>query len=164
MSLYQKWQDMIENISDETYDAFWFEYSSAEIEIYTDILENSSETRSGTFDELAKKYDVEPTIFMGFLDGVNASLKEPLSIETVEESTNITLSIDFEKLYFNMLAADADHLYTLPPWEHLLSEEKQQEILKTYKRSKIFVKEETPGRNDPCICGSGKKYKKCCGA
>jgi uncharacterized protein len=22
---------------------------------------------------------------------------------------------------------------------------------------------ETPGRNDPCTCGSGKKYKKCCG-
>jgi SEC-C motif-containing protein len=21
----------------------------------------------------------------------------------------------------------------------------------------------TPGRNDPCSCGSGKKYKKCCG-
>ena len=21
-----------------------------------------------------------------------------------------------------------------------------------------------PGRNDPCNCGSGKKYKKCCGA
>jgi len=21
----------------------------------------------------------------------------------------------------------------------------------------------TVGRNDPCICGSGKKYKKCCG-
>jgi len=20
-----------------------------------------------------------------------------------------------------------------------------------------------PGRNDPCPCGSGKKYKKCCG-
>lgn len=25
-------------------------------------------------------------------------------------------------------------------------------------------KEATPGRNDPCACGSGKKYKKCCGA
>jgi len=23
--------------------------------------------------------------------------------------------------------------------------------------------EATPGRNDPCPCGSGKKYKKCCG-
>jgi uncharacterized protein len=22
----------------------------------------------------------------------------------------------------------------------------------------------TPGRNDPCPCGSGKKYKKCCAA
>ena len=25
-------------------------------------------------------------------------------------------------------------------------------------------KEATPGRNDPCPCGSGKKYKKCHGA
>lgn len=24
--------------------------------------------------------------------------------------------------------------------------------------------EETIGRNDPCPCGSGKKFKKCCGA
>jgi SEC-C motif-containing protein len=24
-------------------------------------------------------------------------------------------------------------------------------------------KEQTVGRNDPCPCGSGKKYKKCCG-
>lgn len=26
-----------------------------------------------------------------------------------------------------------------------------------------FVREEKIGRNDPCPCGSGKKYKKCCG-
>jgi preprotein translocase subunit SecA len=25
-------------------------------------------------------------------------------------------------------------------------------------------KERKAGRNDPCPCGSGKKYKKCCGA
>ena len=24
-------------------------------------------------------------------------------------------------------------------------------------------KADKPGRNDPCPCGSGKKYKKCCG-
>jgi preprotein translocase subunit SecA len=23
--------------------------------------------------------------------------------------------------------------------------------------------QKTPGRNDPCPCGSGKKYKHCCG-
>jgi uncharacterized protein len=27
-----------------------------------------------------------------------------------------------------------------------------------------YIKTATPGRNDPCPCGSGKKYKKCCGA
>jgi uncharacterized protein len=26
------------------------------------------------------------------------------------------------------------------------------------------IKAATPGRNDPCPCGSGQKYKKCCGA
>lgn len=26
------------------------------------------------------------------------------------------------------------------------------------------IREDTPGRNDACGCGSGKKYKKCCGA
>lgn len=25
-----------------------------------------------------------------------------------------------------------------------------------------LVLEKTPSRNDPCSCGSGKKYKKCC--
>jgi len=27
----------------------------------------------------------------------------------------------------------------------------------------ILPAEKEPGRNDPCSCGSGKKYKKCCG-
>ena len=27
-----------------------------------------------------------------------------------------------------------------------------------------LVKKKKVGRNDPCPCGSGKKYKKCCGA
>jgi preprotein translocase subunit SecA len=34
------------------------------------------------------------------------------------------------------------------------------------KESSEPVKRKGPqiGRNDPCPCGSGKKYKKCCGA
>lgn len=31
-------------------------------------------------------------------------------------------------------------------------------------RIETMHKVTTPGRNDPCSCGSGKKYKKCCGA
>ncbi|ELR71515.1 hypothetical protein C900_02578 [Fulvivirga imtechensis AK7] len=31
-----------------------------------------------------------------------------------------------------------------------------------FSDSKPYIKEKVPGRNDPCYCGSGKKYKKCC--
>lgn len=31
------------------------------------------------------------------------------------------------------------------------------------ENTKTLVNEVQIGRNDPCICGSGKKYKKCCG-
>ena len=40
-------------------------------------------------------------------------------------------------------------------------EEEEAEGLYTYKEPIRVVK---VGRNDPCPCGSGKKYKKCCGA
>ncbi len=32
-----------------------------------------------------------------------------------------------------------------------------------HARGRTYVAGEEPGRNDPCPCGSGKKYKKCCG-
>ena len=32
------------------------------------------------------------------------------------------------------------------------------------RKGEPIVKGDQPGRNDPCPCGSGKKYKKCCGA
>lgn len=37
--------------------------------------------------------------------------------------------------------------------------------LKNEQTAKVetVVKADEPGRNDPCPCGSGKKYKKCCG-
>ncbi len=32
------------------------------------------------------------------------------------------------------------------------------------RKNQPIVKGAQPGRNDPCPCGSGKKFKKCCGA
>lgn len=32
----------------------------------------------------------------------------------------------------------------------------------THNNGSPIVKDEQPGRNKPCPCGSGKKYKKCC--
>ena len=36
-------------------------------------------------------------------------------------------------------------------------------IYKKQKLSGTIVKGKKIGRNDPCPCGSGKKYKQCCG-
>ncbi|MCL1809604.1 MAG: SEC-C metal-binding domain-containing protein [Clostridiales bacterium] len=164
MTLYEKWQDQIDKQTEKTYVEFKKKYDAAEIKIYSDILANPSRTVSGTFNQLAEKYDTDEILFMGFLDGIATSLKESIDVENVETETELSLTVDTEKLYWNMHAAEAEHLYTLPEWDALLDEEKRKEIAKDYKRSKIFIKEKTPERNDPCPCGSGKKYKKCCGA
>ncbi|MCK4657686.1 MAG: SEC-C domain-containing protein [candidate division Zixibacteria bacterium] len=39
----------------------------------------------------------------------------------------------------------------------------QQEAAESDKRQPFKRKTKKVGRNDPCPCGSGKKYKKCCG-
>jgi len=164
MTLYEQWQDLINHQTDETFPAFWEKYSSTEKRIYSGILDRPGEKVTGTFRQLAEKNDADPVIFMGFLDGINTSLKEEQDFRNCDEDSEIKLDIDYEKLYFNMLEAKADHLYTLPQWDGVLSEEQRQEIVKAHRKSKTVIKEKEPGRNDPCPCGSGKKYKKCCGA
>ncbi len=39
----------------------------------------------------------------------------------------------------------------------------QQGNGKKRPKQQTVIKPDEPGRNDPCPCGSGKKYKKCCG-
>ena len=40
---------------------------------------------------------------------------------------------------------------------------RKKELYKEQKKSTTIVKPPKIGRNDPCPCGSGKKYTKCCG-
>lgn len=162
-TLYEQWQELLTNQTDDTFKQFWKTYSSTETRIYSAILEDQKKQVSGIFQDLAARYEADPSIFMGFLDGINTSLDQELNLEPITEESQIDLSIDFEKLFLNMHKAEADYLYSLPQWEPILTQEKRDEIEKAYKRSKIVIKEKTPGRNDPCPCGSGKKYKKCCG-
>jgi len=164
MNLFKEWKELIDNQSKKSFDKFWDKYSAAEIKIYSDILKNRDTDVSGTFGELVSKYEVSEALFMGFLDGINTSVKTPLELEKIEKDTEINLSVDFEKLFYNMLEANADHLYSLPEWDGVIDEERREEITKDFKKSRTVIKEKTPGRNDPCPCGSGKKYKKCCGA
>ncbi|MCI8348163.1 MAG: hypothetical protein HFE74_01855 [Firmicutes bacterium] len=164
MTLYKQWLDLMDSQTEETFENFWKEYSETETRIYEYILANKETNLAGIFSDLVKKFDANPVIFMGFLDGINTSLNKANDLEKIKEDTSLDLDVDFEKLFFNMLKADAEYLYTLPQWDDVLSEERRIEIVKEFKRSKTVRKDKEPGRNDPCPCGSGKKYKKCCGA
>lgn len=118
---------------------------------------------SGTVQELADKYGMELNYMVGFLDGINESLKEPNPIEEMEADTVVKLPIDLESLYYHMVEAGADWLYELPEWDELLTPERRKELYREQKKSGTIVKERKIGRNEPCPCGSGKKYKYCCG-
>ena len=163
-TLFEQWQDLIENQTQETFNEFWEEYSGAETKIYSDILDHPGEKMTGKLGELAAKYEVRPVIFMGFLDGINESIETKQELEGFDEESEIELKIVPETLFYNMLKADADYLYGLEQWMDILGEDKIREIVKEYKASKT-VRRAAPkiGRNDPCPCGSGKKYKHCCG-
>ena len=164
MSLYTEWRNLSDNHeSQEAEVKFWEAYLKVEAGIYNELLNNKQEVVEGKVSELAAKYNTSVEYFMGFIDGISESLKEDITLETIEADSTIKLDIDLEKLYYNMVAVEAHWLYNLPGWEAILPEDKRKELQKAYKTSKTVVKEEKVGRNDACTCGSGKKYKKCCG-
>ena len=145
-TLYQQWQDLA---YDETADRsqlekFWGTYFQIEKEIYEKLLSNPDEVVKGTVKELAEKFGQEVLTMIGFLDGINESLLIEIDLDTV-------------------VAAKADWLYELPQWKEIFSEEELKKFYKEQKESTTIRKPKKIGRNDPCPCGSGKKYKKCCG-
>ena len=104
-----------------------------------------------------------PVIITTALDGINDSLVIPNPIEEMEEDTVVTLAYDKELLYKNMVDAKADWLYNLPMWDEIFTEEQKKTLYMEQKKSGTVIKGKKIGRNDPCPCGSGKKYKYCCG-
>jgi len=165
MALLDTWRNLAyqTEMDNKTANEFWGSYFTQEKAIYEQILADPDTVVKGTVKELADKYGVEVLLMTGFLDGINDSLKTPNPIETMEEDTVVNLIFDKEKLYKNMVDAKADWLYELPQWNNIFTPERKRELYKEQKNSGTVRKEKKVGRNDPCPCGSGKKYKKCCG-
>ena len=165
MALLQQWRDMAysEKADKAQLQKLWTDYFQKEKDIYAELLKNPDEVVKGTVKELAEKYSVDIMTMTGFLDGINDSLKEENPIEEMDEDTAVQLGFDKELLYKNMVAAGADWLYGLEEWNEIFSEEKQKELYKEQKASQTVRKENKIYPNDPCPCGSGKKYKKCHG-
>lgn len=165
MALLNTWRDMAysETANKGDLQRLWTDYFQKEKDIYAELLKNPDEVVSGTVEELAEKYGIDIMTMTGFLDGINDSLKEANPIEEMEEDTEVKLAFDKELLYKNMVAAGADWLYELPEWEEIFDEDKRKELYREQKLSMTVVKPDKVYPNDPCPCGSGKKYKKCCG-
>ena len=165
MGLLQEWRDVAysQEADKSQLQKFWTNYFMIEKGIYEKLLVNPEEVVKGTVKELAEKYEIEVMTMVGFLDGINDSLKVPNPIEEMDEDTVVNLGCDKELLYKNMVDAKADWLYNLPMWDDIFTEDKKKELYLEQKKSGTVVKGPKIGRNDPCPCGSGKKYKKCCG-
>ena len=165
MALLKDWQKIA---YDETKDKgslqrFWANYFNLEKGVYEKLLDEPDMEVKGTVKELAEKYGLSIMEMTGFLDGINDSLVEPNPLEEMEEDTEVNLGFDKARLYKNMVAAGADWLYNLEEWNDIFDEETRKALYKEQKSSTTIVKEKKIYPNDPCPCGSGKKYKKCCG-
>lgn len=165
MALLQQWRDMAysETANKGDLQRLWSAYFQKEKEIYAQLLKTPDEVVNGTVKELAEKYEVDLMTMVGFLDGINDSLKEANPIEEMEEDTGVNLGFDKELLYKNMVAAGADWLYNLEEWNDIFDEDKRKALYREQKESTTVHKDKKIYPNDPCPCGSGKKYKKCCG-
>lgn len=165
MALLEQWRDMAydQQADKGKLQRFWAAYFEKEKEIYAELLKNPDEVVKGTVKELADRFGIDVMTMTGFLDGINDSLVEANPIEEMEEDTVVNLGFDKALLYKNMVAAEADWLYNLEEWNDIFDEETRKELYKEQKRSTTIVKEAKVYPNDPCPCGSGKKYKKCCG-
>ena len=165
MSLLSDWRKSAYETERSDYDAnlFWQKYFAKEKDFYAQILSQNGTPVTGTVSALAEKFGTDISLMTGILDGINDSLKTPNPIEEMDADTEVSLDYDPEKLYYNMVAAKADWLYGLSEWDSILTEERRKELYKEQKNSGTVHVEKKPGRNDPCPCGSGKKYKFCCG-
>ena len=165
MSLLQTWRDTAysQEMDNRTATQFWGAYFELEKGVYEQLLTNPDEEVKGSVKELAEKYNLSLLEMAGFLDGINDSLVEKNPIDDMEEDTVVSLKFDKAMLYKNMVAAKAEWLYELPQWEAIFDEATRKALFLEQKKSGTIIKDKKVGRNDPCPCGSGRKFKQCCG-
>lgn len=164
MTLYENWVDKAFSKDGKSVDKIWDEYLPLEQKIYEYVLGQKVTVLEGTISQLAVRFNMTPEAIVAFIDGMNDALTTPFDMKTLEEETQVKIEIDFAKLFKKMVEYKAEHLYNLPEWDGIFDQETRRRLTMEQKKSRTVVHSEKIGRNDPCPCGSGKKYKKCCGA
>ena len=124
------------------------------------FLKGEKDKANEHFQALLKKYPNDLDIIYDYL----MCLKD----NDISLAKNIILKYVPLSLEYNV---QSEPLFNLS--KEILNELQETELEKKYSRvnkvqsdfgkRKPVTKKVTVGRNDPCPCGSGKKYKKCCG-
>jgi hypothetical protein len=164
MTIYENWIKSAYDADGNVIKKFWDVHMPAEQKVYEEMLTANNPVISGTMAELSERYKMPPESVAGFLDGISGALDTEFEMNELTEDSKIHANVNFETLYKKMVEYDAKHLLALSQWDNVLSSEERGRLYKEQKSSGTVVREgEKTGRNDPCPCGSGKKFKKCCG-
>lgn len=126
------------------------------------IGENHPEAREACIAVLSKRLEEYPTnedLLNAFLIGNLTSLQAVESIDLIRKAfdanvVDITVMGDLEDVEI-MLGIRQERSTPKPKYHLCGSHCSHDESTQVQRNSKI-------GRNDPCPCGSSKKYKKCC--
>ncbi len=164
MSLYEQWINRAFTKEGRSVDSVWEDYLPKEQRIYEYILGNKITKLDTSVEKLGKQFSMTAEEIIAFVDGINDILPNSYDCKKLDENSDIHLDIDFAKLYKKMVEFKAEHLCKLPQWDDIFTPAKRKELVMEQRNSRTIIKEPKIGRNDPCPCGSGKKYKKCCGA
>ena len=163
MPLKDAWRRIAYDVQNQPVRHIWDEYLAKEKLVYINMLKTKNTVVKGTVKEIALEFNLSTVQTFAFFDGIHECVDNLPELDTIEEDTEIDINIEFERLYKQMVEYKADKLYSLPEWDNVYTEEEQKELYTQQKRSHTIVRnEDKVGRNDPCPCNSGKKYKKCC--
>ena len=149
MNLYESWFKKAYTQDGRINNSFWNDFMPKEQKIYEYILSEKVEKIEGTVKRLAEKFDMSPEYFTGFIDGINDIQPEKINLETLTEESEICININFETLYKKMVEYKADHLYNLPEWKNIFTEEQLKTLFKGQRSSTTFIREPKIERNDP---------------
>lgn len=93
----------------------------------------------------------------------NYGYKPNRTVKYGSEGAPLSLTVADDERKAEIEAILAEHLLFATITVNAEEEENISELTALLNTPKTIILDKTPNRNDPCSCGSGKKYKKCCG-
>jgi hypothetical protein len=163
MRVYDAWKRVAYDTQGQPVKHVWDDYLAQEKVFYKKILGEKVTLIEGTVAEIGERYGFSLTQVAAFLDGIHECVDGLPEIEDLEDTTPIKFEIEYLRLFKQMVEYKAEALYTLPEWNGIFTTEEQKQYYTEQKKSHTIIRKDSKiGRNEPCPCGSGKKYKRCC--